>query len=62
MSIAVGKLTPSLPAMMSLENDTESAKFETLKGHVQGLGWFLTRFPLKFAENNDVDETVIWGL
>ena len=30
MSIAVGKLTPSLPAM-SLENDPESAKFETLK-------------------------------
>ena len=29
------------------------------KGQVQGLGWFLTRFPLKFAENNDVGETVI---
>ena len=33
-----------------------------LKGQVQGLGWFLTRFQLKFAENNDVGEIVIWGL
>ena len=33
-----------------------------LKGQVQGWGWFLTRFPLKFAENNDVGEIVIWGL
>ena len=32
------------------------------KGQVQGLGWFLTQFPLKFAENNDVGETVIWVL
>ena len=32
------------------------------KGQVQGLGWFLTRFPLKFAANNDVGEIVIWGL
>ena len=29
------------------------------KGQVQGLGWFLTRFPLKFAENSDVGEIVI---
>ena len=29
------------------------------KGQVQGLGSFLTRFPLKFAKNNDVDEIVI---
>ena len=33
-----------------------------VKGQVQGLRWFLTRFALKFAENNDVDEIVIWGL
>ena len=33
-----------------------------LKGQVQGLGWFLTRFPLRFAANNDVGEIVIWGL
>ena len=33
-----------------------------LKGQVQGWGWFLTRFPLKLAENADVGETVIWGL
>ena len=37
-------------------------KNKTIKGQVQGLGWFLTRFPLKFAENNDVGEIVIWGL
>ena len=29
------------------------------KGQVQGLGWFLTQFPLKFAENSDVGEIVI---
>ena len=34
----------------------------TVKVQVQGLRWFLTRFPLKFAENNDVGEIVIWGL
>ena len=33
-----------------------------IKGQVQGSGWFLTWFPLKLAENNDVGETVIWGL
>ena len=33
-----------------------------LKGQVQGLGWFFTQFPLKFAENNDVGEIVTWGL
>ena len=32
------------------------------EGQVQGLGWFLTWFPLKFAENNHVGEIVIWGL
>ena len=31
------------------------------KGQVQGLGWFLTRFPFKLAEN-DVVEIVILGL
>ena len=36
--------------------------FSLLKGQVQGLGWFLTWFPLKFNENNDVAEIVIWGL
>ena len=30
-----------------------------IKGQVQGWRRFLTRFPLKFAENNDVGETVI---
>ena len=35
---------------------------DSFKGKVQGLGWFLTRFPLKFAENNDAGEIVIWGL
>ena len=30
--------------------------------YVQGLGWFLTRFPFKFAENKNVGKTVIWGL
>ena len=34
----------------------------TATGQVQGLGWFLTQFLLKFAENNDVGEIVIWGL
>ena len=34
----------------------------SFKGQVQGLGWFLTRFPLTFAENNEVGEIVIWGL
>ena len=29
----------------------------TLKGQVQGQGWFLTRFLLKLAENDDVGET-----
>ena len=29
-----------------------------LKGQVQGWGWFLTQFPLKLAENDDVGETV----
>ena len=33
-----------------------------LKGQVQGWGWFLTRFPLKLADNDDVGKTVIWGL
>ena len=33
-----------------------------LKGQVQGLGWFFTRFPLKFDENNDVGGIVIRGL
>ena len=32
------------------------------KGQAQGLGWFLTRLPLKFADNNEVGEIVIWGL
>ena len=38
-----------------------SAKKKTkrLKGQVQGSGWFLTRFPLKLAENSDVGETLI---
>ena len=31
----------------------------SLEGQVQGWGWFLTRFPLKSAENNDVGEIVI---
>ena len=35
---------------------------KTFKGQVQGLGWFLTQFLLKLAENDDVGETVIWGL
>ena len=30
-----------------------------LKGQVQGLGRFLTRFPLKFVENNGVGEIAI---
>ena len=33
-----------------------------VKGQVQGSGWFLTWFLLKLAENDDVGETVIWGL
>ena len=33
-----------------------------VKGQVQGWEWFLTRFPLKFTENNDTDEIVIWVL
>ena len=44
------------PTEMSL------TKSHYVKGQVQGLGWFLTQFPLKFAENNDVCEIVIWGL
>ena len=32
-----------------------------LKGQVQGLGWFLTRFTLKLALHDDVGEIVIWG-
>ena len=34
-------------------------KLDCIKGQVQGLGCFLTRFPLKLAENDDVGETVI---
>ena len=30
-----------------------------IKGQVQGLRWFLTRFPLKFAENSDVEK--LWS-
>ena len=33
-----------------------------VEGQVQGQGWFLIRFPLKLTENDDVGETVIWGL
>ena len=33
----------------------------SFKGQVQGYRWFLTRFPLKL-ENDDIGETVIWGL
>ena len=33
-----------------------------LKGQVQGEEWFLTRFSLKLAENDDVGETVICAL
>ena len=35
-------------------------RYTFFKGQVQGLGWFLTWFPLKFAKNNDVGEIVIW--
>ena len=35
---------------------------EMVKGQVQGWGLFLIQFLLKFAENNDVGENVIWGL
>ena len=35
---------------------------ESVKGQVQGEEWFLTRFPLKLTENDDVGETVIWWL
>ena len=40
----------------------EHLKIMQLNGQVQGMGWFLTWFLLKLAENNDVDVTVIWGL
>ena len=33
---------------------------DTIKGQVHGLGWFLTWFLLKFAENKNVGEIVIW--
>ena len=36
--------------------------FFSIKGQVQGLGWFLTQFPLKLTENDDVGEIVISGL
>ena len=42
-------------------SDSLSA-LQALKGQVQGWGWFLTRFLLKFAENNDVGEIAIGGL
>ena len=41
-------------------NGSHSHDDVRLKGQVQGWGWFLTRFPLKFAENNDVGEIAIW--
>ena len=34
---------------------------KAFKGQVQGMGWFLTQFQLKLAENNDIGETVIGG-
>ena len=34
-------------------------KCSPFKGQVQGMGWFLTRFPLKLAESEDVGETVV---
>ena len=49
----------------------DMATSDSIKGQVQGWEWFLTWFPLKFAENNDalkfaenndVGEIVIWGL
>ena len=45
-----------------LVSPIQKAKIELFKGQVQGYGWFLTRFTLKLAENDDVGETVIWGL
>ena len=43
-------------------HSTGATVVNSVKGQVQGEGWFLRRFPLKLAENVDVGETVIWGL
>ena len=53
---------PVLIACGKEQVKSESAliKTSTFKGQVQGLGWFLTRFPSKFAENNHVDENIIF--
>ena len=45
-----------------MTDDITHIDSNVFKGQVQGLGWFLTQFPLKFTENNDVDEIVIWEL
>ena len=43
----------------SLAFDLVTCSDLLIKGQVQGLGWFLTRFSLKISENNDVGKTVI---
>ena len=53
-------LAPS--ELLSFPRNKNICVVEVIKGQVQGWGWFLTRFSLKFAENNDVAEIVIWGL
>ena len=40
-------------------HSTGATVVNSVKGQVQGEGCFLTRFPLKLAENVDVGETVI---
>ena len=50
------------PAVSSVLKKYETSCQFSVKGQVQGSGGFLTKFPLKLAENDDVGETVIWGL
>ena len=55
-------VTEGLRQVITLHRVMMLLTMTLIKGHVQGLGWFLTWFPLMFAENNDVGEIVIWGL
>ena len=53
---------PTTDSSTNTPNYIREAKVRLIKGQVQGLGWFLTRFPLKLAVHDDVGEIVIWGL
>ena len=56
--------TPYIASSYSTNNQNYicEAKVRQLKDQSKIWGDFLTRFLLKFAENNDLVEIVIWGL